>query len=106
MVRISCNQNCRYLEGVSYQQKRLEDREFSELMGGVGHGQHDDIFQQPDVAMVAFEIESLVRDFYVKGSLQITDTSVYEAYKAVYRILFQNGGKEGGQLDELSAVLL
>ena len=100
MVKIDCNEDCRYLEGVSFQQKRLEDKEFSELMSRVGHGQYDDIFQQSDIAMIALEIESLVRDSYVKGDIGLTDTSVYEAYKAVYRILFQRKGKKEGRKRE------
>ena len=42
MIKIDCIDDCRYLEGVSYQQKRLEDKEISQLMSRVGHGQYDD----------------------------------------------------------------
>ena len=106
MVKIDCNDDCRYLEGITYQQKRLEDKEISQLMSGVGHGQYDDIFQQPAVAMMAFEIESLICEAYVKTDMTVTDTSVYEAYKGVYRVCFQGKEKNGNKSDELTEALL
>jgi hypothetical protein len=106
MVKINCNEDCRFLEGISFQQKRSEDKEFSELMSLVGHGQYDDIFQQSDVAMMAYEIESLIYDSYIKGDMGITDTSVNEAYKYVYKIFFQGKEQKDGQLDELVTALL
>jgi len=106
VVKIDCNEDCRHLEGASFQEKRSEDREFSELMGRVGHGQFDDIFQREDVAEMAFEIEYLVRGFYVRGDMPMTDTSVYEAYKAVYKVMLQRKSGEHTQTDELVEALL
>ena len=106
LVKIDCNEECRHLEGVAFQQKRLKEKRFSELMSSVGHGQHDDIFQQPVVASVAFEVESLVRDAYLEGDVRITDEVVYEVYKAVYAICFQNEQIEESHLDGLTKELL
>jgi len=106
LTKIDCNQDCRFLEGVLFQEKRTEDKKFSVLMNSVGHGQFDDIFQQTPVVSIAFEIESLVRDIYVEGEIRTTDTIVYEAYNAVYRIHFQDKQIEEGQLDELTKKLL
>ena len=106
VVKIDCNEDCRHLEGTSFQKKRSEDREFSELMGRVGHGQFDDIFQRVDVAGMAFKIESLVRAFYVRGDMPMTDTSVYEAYKAVYMVMRQGKSGKHTQMDELVEALL
>lgn len=106
MVKIDCNEECRYLEGAKFQKKRSEDKEFSALLNSVGHGQFDDIFQEPGVAFMAFEIESLVRDIYVKETWGITDTSVYEAYKTVYAIHFQEKEIEESSIDGLKKELL
>ena len=106
MNKIDCNEDCRYLEGATFQQKRSEDKEFSQLMNHVGHGQHDDIFHETATPFMAFEIESLVRDFYLSESIRITDTAVYGAYKTVYAIHFQDKQTEPGQQDELTEALL
>ena len=106
LVKIHCNEDCKYLEGLRRQERRTEDKEFSALMNGVGHGQFDDIFQNPPVALMAFEIESLVRDIYISGKLRITDTMVLEAYKNVYAVHFQGKQIEESQLDELTKQLL
>jgi len=106
LTKIDCNEECRHLEGVNFQQKRLEDKKFSELMSSVGHGQYDDIFQEPAVAFMAFEVESMVRDVYVRGNMRITDMVVYEAYKNVYAIHFQDKQIEEGRLDEITRELL
>ena len=76
MVKINCNEDCKYLEGLKRHEKREEDKKFSALMNGVGHNKFDDIFHQPSVALMALEIESLVRDIYISGNIRITDTMV------------------------------
>jgi hypothetical protein len=106
MVKIQCNDDCRYLEGASFQKKRSEAKEFSELMARVGQGQYDDIFQRPDVAMMAFEIESLIRNLHMGGDMQMTDTTVYEAYKSLYKIVFQGKVEMTPQEVEPLAALL
>lgn len=106
LAKINCNEDCRYLEGVTFQRKRSEEKRFSALMNNVGHGQYDDIFQQPAAAFMAAEVESLVRDAYVRGNVRITDTVVYEAYKSVYSIHFLEKQIEESQLDELTKELL
>jgi len=106
LVKINCNEDCKYLEGLRRQEKRAEDKEFSALMNGVGHGQFDDIFHKPSVALMAFEIESLVRDIYISGNIRITDTMVLEAYKNVYAFHFQGKQIAESQLDGLTKQLL
>ena len=106
MVKIDCIEECRYLAGAEFQQKRSEDKEFSALLNSVGHGQFDDIFQEPGVAFMAFEIESLVCDIYVKETSDLTDTSVYEAYKTIYSIHFQEKQIEKSRIDGLKKELL
>ncbi len=106
LIKIDCPGDCRHLEGVNIQQKRQEDKKFSELMSGVGHGRHDDIFKQPEVAFMAFEVETLVNDIYLSENARMTDRAVYEAYKTVYAIHFQDKEIEDSQLDEPARRLL
>lgn len=106
LKKIDCNEDCRYLSGVTLQIKRAEEKEFSELMNHVPHGEHDDIFKEPAVAFMAYDIETFVRDLYVSGAMGITDKSVREAYKNVYAIQFKGEPIEEGQLDEVTKELL
>ena len=105
-VKITCNDDCRYLEKMDFQKKRSEEKEFSTLMGDVGHGQHDDIFQQSGVASMAFEVESFVGRLFLDGELKMTDTGVYEAYKTVYAIHYQGKVEAEVHLDDLTQDLL
>jgi hypothetical protein len=75
-------------------------------MSEVGHGQFDDIFQQPAVAETAYDIESFIRDVYIRGNIEITDTLVREAYKNVYAIHFERKQIEVDELDDLTRELL
>jgi hypothetical protein len=104
--KIDCNEDCRYLEGVIFEKKRKEEKKYSQLMSEVGHGQFDDIFQQPAVAEMAYDIESLIRDVYIRGNIEITDTLVREAYKNVYAIHFERKQIEVDELDDLTRELL
>jgi len=104
--KIDCNEDCRYLEGAVFEKKRKEEKKYSQLMSEVGHGQFDDIFQQPAVAEMACDIESFIRDAYIRGNVEITDTLVREAYKAVYAIHFERKQIELNQLDDLTKGLL
>ena len=106
LKKINCNDDCRYLSGVALQSKRVEEKEFAELMHHVPHGQYDDIFKDAAVKPVAYDIETLVRDIYTRGAPRITDRMVYEAYKTVYVIHFQGKLVEESQLDELAKELL
>jgi len=106
LKKIDCNGDCRYLSGVALQSKRAEEREFSELMNRVPHGEHDDIFKEPAVALMAYDIESLVRDIYISGDIRTTDKTVREAYKNVYAIQFKGEPIEESQLDQLTKELL
>ncbi len=106
IVKVTCNEDCRYLEGVSFQEKRSEDKAFSELMNNVGHGQFDDIFQKPEVALMAYKVESLLHEIYVGGEISITDTQVYESLKKVYSSHFQEKNIEQKQMDDLTIRLL
>jgi hypothetical protein len=104
--KIDCNEDCRYLEGAVFEKKRKEEKKYAQLMSEVGHGQFDDIFQQPPVAEMAYDIESFIRDVYIRGNVEITDTIVSEAYKAVYAIHFERKQIELNQLDDLTKGLL
>ena len=106
LKKIDCNGDCRYLSGVALQSKRAEEREFSELMNRVPHGEHDDIFKEPAVAFMAYDIESLVRDIYISEDIRTTDKTVREAYKNVYAIQFKGEPIEESQLDQLTKELL
>jgi hypothetical protein len=105
LKRIDCVEECRYLEGLAYQRNREEEKEFSELTASVPHGKHNDIFKDMDVAFMAGEIETLVRDIYVNGNILITDKSVYESYKRIYQIHVNGQLREENQLDELTQEL-
>ena len=104
--KIDCNEDCRYLEGAVFEKKRKEEKKYAQLMSEVGHGQFDDIFQQPPVAEMAYDIESFIRDAYIRGNVEITDTLVREAYKTVYAIHFERKQIELNQLDDLAKGLL
>jgi len=106
LKKIDCNEDCRYLSGVALQGKRAEEKEFSELMNRAPHGEHDDIFKEPAVAFMAYDIETFIRDIYVNGDIRITDKGVREAYKDVYAIHFKGSPAEESQLDELTKELL
>ena len=106
LKKIDCNEDCRYLSGVTLQIQRAEEKEFSELMNRVPHGDHDDIFKEPAVAFMAYDIETFVRDIYVGEAIGITDKTVREAYKNVYAIHFKGETIEEDQLDELTKELL
>ncbi len=106
LTKIDCNADCHYLGGVAYQKKRAGQKEFAELMNQVPHGQYDDIFQEPSVAIMAYQIETLIRDIYMNASIRITDTIVYEAYKTIYRIYFQREQAGETQPDELTEKLM
>lgn len=106
LKKIDCNEECRYLDGVQYQEKRKEEKEFSKLMESVPHGQYNDIFNDIGVAHMAFEIESLVRELYISSEFRITDKTVYEAYKKIYKFHVNELKKEEIQLDKLTEKLL
>lgn len=105
LKRIDCIEECRYLEGLAYQKTRTEEKEFSELMANVPHGENNDIFKDTDVALMAGEIETFVRNIYVNGSIRITDKSVYESYKRIYQTHVNNQIQEENELDELTQEL-
>ena len=106
MKKVDCNADCRYLEGVAFQKMRDEEKEFSRLMDSVPHGQDDDIFRDIAVALMAAEIETLVRNIYVAGTICVTDKTVFESYKYVYKSYFTNQPPEEQQKDELTQELL
>jgi len=106
LKKIDCNEDCRYLSGVALQIKRAEEKEFSELMKRVPHGQYDDIFKEPAVAFMSYEIETFIRDIYVRGDIRITDKTVRNAYKNMYSIQFKEKPIDESQLDELTKELL
>lgn len=75
-------------------------------MNRVPHGQYDDIFKEPAVAFMSYEIETFIRDIYVRGDIRITDKTVRDAYKNVYSIQFKEKPIDESQLDELTKELL
>ncbi len=105
LKKIDCIEDCRYLEGVAFQKKREDEKAFSKLMESVPHGQYDDIFHEPAVALMAGEIETFIRDIYMAGNIRITDKRVYESYKLIYKIYFDNQSLEG-HIDALTQELL
>jgi len=105
LKRIDCIEECRYLEGLAYQKNRTEEKEFSELMASVPQGEHNDIFRDMDVALMAGEIETFVRNIYLNGNILITDKSVYDSYKRIYQLHMNNQIQEENQLDELTQEL-
>jgi hypothetical protein len=106
LKRIDCPEDCRYLKGEEYQRRRAEEKEFSELMAQVPHAKQDDIFKNMGVALMAGEIETLVRDIYVNRDLLVTDRLVYDSYKKMYKIHRGDKFPEEGQLDELTQKLV
>jgi len=105
LKKIDCIEDCRYLEGVAFQKKRDDEKAFSKLMESVPHSQYDDIFHEPEVALMAGEIETFVRDIYMAGNIRITDKIVYESYNLIYKIYFDNQSPKE-HIDELTQELL
>ncbi|MFP4086734.1 MAG: hypothetical protein ACLFUL_08065 [Desulfobacteraceae bacterium] len=103
--KIDCNPDCRYLEGEAFQKKKEEEKKYARLMGEVGHGQFDDIFQEPAVAEMAYDIETLVLEMYEKSDFQLTDPQVREAYRTIYEIHSEQKEVETDQLDTLTRSL-
>ncbi len=106
LANIECDEDCKYLEGVVFQKRRTEEKEFSKLIESVPHGPYNDIFQNEDVALMAYEIESFIRSVYMAGMIRITDTSVFESYKKIYRSYFKGEQIEEDKLDVLTVNLL
>jgi len=106
LKKIDCIEDCRYLESVTFQKKRDEEKEFLKLMDSVPHGQHDDIFHETGVALMSGEIETFIRDIYMAGNICINDKTVYESYKLIYKIYFDNQSPEEQQIDDLTQELL
>ena len=106
LKKIDCIEDCRYLEGVAFQKKRDDEKTFSKLMESVPHSQYDDIFHEPGVALMAGEIETFVRDIYMAGNIRITDKIVYESYKLIYKVHFDDQSPEEHQIDDLTQELL
>ncbi|MBN2568640.1 MAG: hypothetical protein JXB42_04320 [Deltaproteobacteria bacterium] len=106
LINIDCNEDCRYLEGVTYQKGREEEKEFSKRMESVPHSQDNDIFQDMEVALMAGEIETFIRDIFINENIRITDKLVYESYKKVYKKHFKNEPIEEDKLDRVTKGLL
>jgi hypothetical protein len=106
LINIECNEDCKYLEGVAFQKGREEEKELSKLIESVPHGQYDDIFQNTDVASMAFEIETFIRSVYIDGRIRITDKLVFESYKKIYQNYFKDEKIEEDKLDVLTDSLL
>ena len=106
MKKIECIEVCRYFEGVAFQKKRDEEKRFSKLMENVPHGQYDDIFKETEVKLMAGEIEAFVRNIYIADNILITDHTVYESYKLIYKIFFGDKPPEERQIDDLTQDLL
>ncbi len=106
MKKIECIEVCRYLEGVAFQKKRDEEKTFSKLMETVPHGQYDDIFKETGAALMTGEIEAFIRSIYMADTIRITDQTVYESYKLIYRIFFDDKPPEEHQIDDLTQNLL
>ncbi len=106
LKKIDCNEDCRYLEGVAFQKKREEEKEFSSLMESIPHGQYDDIFQETEVALMAGKIETFVLNRYVSGQLNLTDKTVYEAYKLIFKVYFDSQPSEEYEFDLFSQELV
>ena len=104
--KIDCDTDCRFLDRALFEEKREEEKKFSKLLSEVGHGRLDDIFHQPAVADMAYDIESFIRDQYIKGDLELTDTPVRKAYETIYAIHSGQKQIEADQLDDLTGALL
>jgi hypothetical protein len=98
---IDCVKDCRYLEGVTIHALRDEEKRFADLIHNVPHGQFTDIFKDTNVAVVAFEIESFILDYYLNGKHQITDKMVYECYKNIFKIKFENNKIKTDEMTDL-----
>jgi len=55
---------------------------------------------------MAGEIEAFVRNIYIADNIRITDQKVYESYKLIYRMFFDDKPSEEHQIDDLTQNLL
>ena len=106
LKKIDCIETCRHLKGVAFQKQRDEEKEFSKLMASVPHGQYDDIFQEPGVASIAMDIETLICNIYMAGDIRITGKTVSESYKLIYKLYFDDKPTEEHQIDDLTQELV
>ena len=84
LKNIACDENCRYLDNEIYQQKIREEKELRALLDSVPHSEHDDIFQNPEVANIAYVFESFFAQCYVNGMFNLTDQKVKETLTILY----------------------
>ncbi len=94
------------MDGVAFQKKKEEEKKYAQLIGEVGHGQYDDIFQNPAVAEMAYDIESLVRDLYKESDFALTDPQTRDAYKTIYEVHAEQKQIQPAHLDRLPRALL
>lgn len=106
LKNIDCPEDCGYLEGAAFHAVKEEEKTFNNLMNSVPHGQYDDIFQNEEIAFVAFELESFIREMYINGKIKMTDRMVFECYKNLYTILIENKTLEKDQLTGLMKELM
>lgn len=106
LKKIDCLSQCSHLAGVEFQKQREEEKKFAKLMEDVPHGRQDDILHEPGAALMAGEIEEFIRDLYVDGNSGMTDKSVFESYKQIYKIHTDRQPPPAESLDSLTRSLL
>lgn len=84
LKNISCDESCGYLDNEVYQQKIRKERELKALLEQVPHSKHNDIFQHPEVAEIAYVFESFFADCYVRGLFNLTDQKTKETLSDLY----------------------
>lgn len=102
---IACKEDCRYLEGVEYQESRDKERTIRGLMEKVPHGEHDDIFQDPEAAMIAYGFESFFAGCYRQRLFNISDPKVKLALRELYFLKYTDAG-QGLAGDEFFGLLV
>jgi hypothetical protein len=102
---IACKDDCRYLEGIEYQKMRNQERTIRGLMAEVPHGEHDDIYQNPEAAMIAYGFESFFTGCYRQRLFNINDPKVKLALRGLYFLKYTDGGQDMAG-DEFFGLLL
>jgi hypothetical protein len=101
---IPCKDDCRFLEGVAYQQMREKERTIRGLMEKIPHGEHHDVYHDPEAAVIAFGFETFFSDCYRQGLFNINDPKIKMALRELYLLKYTRLGQ--GLEDDFFGLLL
>jgi len=84
MKSISCDEDCRYLDNLTYQKNIEREKELRVLLKDIPHGQFDDLYRNENAAVIAYEFERYYAEIYAENETKITDQIVKETLYHLY----------------------